>query len=209
MDTAGPTPPEPKQTKKKPKPRFKPARPKGGSNAKLKDVRNDLLLLVEKGHTKTTAAHILGISPRSLFRWLKLGKDSEDDYYVSFVADFATARSRYIDRNLAILNKAAKGYTVKVRKEQEELRKFKRKGADGKTLRDPETGEILYDERWVVVAREVVRRKEFLPDMAKYALQCKEREEWGSERLEIAALKKEIQKLVKRYEELVKPKVDE
>lgn len=172
-----------------------------GRPTKIEAVQAALIAHVENGHTIATTARLLGISPWTIHEWCKKGRRSNSGKYYQFHINLTAAKARYIDKNLTIVNQAASGFDVEVRKEQQEYRRIKEKDANGKTVRDDE-GEIVYRYEWIVVAREVVIKREFHPDLAKYALQCKEREEWGPDRYELAALKKQILELSKKVAEL-------
>lgn len=145
---------------------------------------------IANGMSRNRAADLVGIHRITVARWMRLGRSGKGGKLaadcVNFVTQIALSEARFIEKNLKSVERAATPKLVKVRKT------ITRPLFDAAGNRIGET-----------VTVEETAKKEHDWSAARWLLECKDRESFGPDRHEIAALKKDIADLRKLLAESV------
>lgn len=133
---------------------------------------------ISNGMSIKHSSALIGVDQRSVFRWIALGRKGDGGkLYVNFVAKIAESEARFIEKNLQSVQRAAAPRKVRTTKTYTR--------ADGSSTSEV-TEKIEYD--WAA---------------ARWLLECKDRESFGPDRHEIAALKADINELRKLLTEAI------
>ena len=131
---------------------------------------------LEGGLSRKKAAALIGVDQTTICRWLRNSRDGvEKRLYANFAREVTAAEARFVAANVRHVYRAAKPRKVRVVKT---------------TVRP------AFDAAGVVVGdattTETTERVEHDWQAAKWLLECKDREHFGPERAELAALRKEL-----------------
>jgi hypothetical protein len=142
---------------------------------------------IARGMSIHRTGQLLRLDKNTVSRWLKFGrKRSGLKIYTEFAEKVAAAEAEFIGQNVDAVKRAATPRTVKVRK----------------TTTRPvfdDQGNHVADQ---TVVEETVKREHDW-GAARWLLECKDRESFGPDRHEIAALKKDLAELRKVISETV------
>jgi uncharacterized protein CbrC (UPF0167 family) len=121
------------------------------------------------GLSRAKAAAVVGVTPKTVCLWMKLGRDRAVGPHVHFVHAVQAAEARFIADNLATVRRAATPSRRRVTK----------------TTTRPDGS----------VVTEVTERTECDWLAAKWLLECKDPETFGPDRSEMKTLRKELAEL--------------
>lgn len=123
------------------------------------------------GMSRAKAAAVVGVTPKTICVWMKLGREQRTGPHVHFVHEVTAAEARFIAANLAAVRRAATPTRRRVTK----------------TTTRPDGS----------VTVEVTERTECDWQAARWLLECKDPETFGPDRHELTALKKEMAEIRK------------
>jgi hypothetical protein len=157
------------------------AKRKGGRPTKFtKALAAKFCGLLEKGMSRAKASHICCVTPDTVLTWLQKGRRNETPAFAGFLAKVLASEAKFVESRLAEVVWAAKPKRVKVVK----VTTRPVFDADGNRVGDATTTETTL-------------KREHDAGMAKWLLECRDRETYGPDRHELAALRKELGELRK------------
>jgi hypothetical protein len=124
---------------------------------------------VAGGMSRAKAAAGVGITPKTVCRWMQSGRAGRGAAHVHFVHEVRAAEARFIATNLTAVRRAAQPRVERVTR----------------TITRPDGTATV----------EVTEREACDWHAAKWLLECKDRDTFGPDRVEIAALRKELAEL--------------
>jgi hypothetical protein len=127
--------------------------------------------VVGGGLSRARAAAVVGVTPKTVCLWMRLGREQRTGPHVHFVHAVTAAEARFIAANLATVRRAATPAKRRVTK----------------TTTRPDGS----------VVTEVTERTECDWLAAKWLLECRDPDTFGPDRKELAALRKELAELRK------------
>lgn len=121
------------------------------------------------GLSRAKAAAVVGVTPKTICLWMKLGREQQTGPHVHFVHEVTAAEARFIAANLAAVRRAATPVKRRVTK----------------TTTRPDGS----------VVTEVTERVECDWQAARWLLECRDPETFGTDRRELTALRRELAEL--------------